>query len=98
MNLVRQRSHKDCGVACAAIMADVPYREALRAVFGSQMAGYTEIHDLRAGLAKLNVQLGPKMVSLFGRPIKSIKTDALVKINECSNGYWHLVVWDVRGD
>jgi hypothetical protein len=97
MRLIRARENYDCGVACTAMLAGVPYDEARRAVFGTRKGDRrTQIRDLRAGLAQFGLCLARRSVSLAGRKIETIKSDALVKTNVRSNGDWHWVVWDER--
>jgi hypothetical protein len=78
------------------MLAGVSYAEARRAVFGRYHPGdcSTSTGELRRGLRKLGIRAGKRLIPLRGRRLRSLETDAILKVNLGLDGYWHWVVWD----
>jgi ABC-type bacteriocin/lantibiotic exporter with double-glycine peptidase domain len=91
-----QTDNTGCGIACLAMLAGVSYAEARRAVFGRYHPGdcSTSTGELRRGLRKLGIRAGKRLIPLRGRRLRSLETDAILKVNLGLDGYWHWVVWD----
>jgi ABC-type bacteriocin/lantibiotic exporter with double-glycine peptidase domain len=96
MKLVRQKTKTDCGVACFAMLADISYAQARRALFGEKHKGpgYTYKDQMRNALKAFGVVLSERLTRC-PRP-ERLTQDALIRTNELSNGMWHWVVWDAR--
>src|SRR5271156_3925810 len=55
MRRIQQQHGNDCGVACVAMLAGVPYLFARKAVFGERRPSYTTAEQLRMGLAEFGL-------------------------------------------
>ncbi|MHB8255245.1 MAG: cysteine peptidase family C39 domain-containing protein [Acidiferrobacter sp.] len=85
----------DCGIACVATMARVPYDTALlafRELPGRRRSRsfYTRHGELESMLEFLGVST----YRLRFRSWREIPTHAIVKVNVRANGSWHWVVYD----
>ena len=47
MRIIKQRLADDCGVACVAMLAGVPYLTAKKAIFGDEAAGLTNTPEIK---------------------------------------------------
>lgn len=97
MRRVSQRSTNDCGIACVAMLAGVPYHVARRAVLGEGRLRLTKTRDLRAALIKLGKSPSPdRMKRLRGNQHRTLTETALLKTATRRGGSWHWMVWDPR--
>ena len=83
----------DCGIACLAMVADVPYQVALEAMFEcgiTRLDGklYTRPKHLVIAAGHLGIQCSSAKFSGW-RPFVQL---AIVKVNLDSENYWHWVV------
>lgn len=91
----RDWEHGDCGLACVAMLAGVPYEDALAAF--RNLAGeattksfYTNHRQVEAMLHSLGVATE----RIRFRSWRAIGTHAIVKVNVKKSGNWHWVVFD----
>jgi len=91
MRLVRQKEN-GCGPACVAMLAGVTLEEAERAVGKTRK---TPTRDVAAGLTKLRLRPGPKLVRL--RPGEVPPEDVVVKIRWHQSKVTHWVVHERNG-
>jgi ABC-type bacteriocin/lantibiotic exporter with double-glycine peptidase domain len=94
MKLVKQRGEDDCGVACVAMLAAVPYHRAKRAIFGDGEIELTHASELKDALRLLGRCTGRGLVLLRSRNFRTLTHPALLKVNPRKQGLeWHWVVW-----
>lgn len=96
---VTQQSNTSCGIACAAMLARIRYREALGAHKHCKAAGdksathYTDIDEIREIFAHLGWRLGRKVVT---KDWSKVPPDCLVAVQmkkeKDKNDKWHWVV------
>lgn len=97
---IRQRHKTDCGIAALAMLCDVTYEEANRAIpwrRESHMYGTTTTM-LKEGGAKLGYRTEStpqdRLKPLRGRGWEDIPDNSLVKIpHPTQSGNWHWVAW-----
>src|SRR3546814_3737679 len=87
--------HGDCGLACVAMVAGVPYEralEAFRSLDGQKTTKnfYTNHKQVEAMLK----YLGHKSERIRFQSWHSISQNAIVKVNAKKSGSWHWVVYD----
>ncbi|MCK8458701.1 hypothetical protein [Sphingomonas faeni] len=101
MKTVKQKGEYDCGVACVAMLADVAYDEALKAIFpNGKRAGKTKTNALRDALVKLGRQPDTGRRKPFGSTaLDDLIGDALVfvMLDDDGDEYHHWMVWDAKG-
>ncbi len=93
MKRVAQRRGIDCGVACVAMIAEVSYAKAKRAMFGDLPVGRTSKECLQKGLRKFGIRTGSRLIRC-GRNYTTLSFRAILKTNVTRNGNWHWIVWD----
>ncbi len=92
MDRIQQRTKKDCGVACVAMLAGVPY-ETARAAFGFKRGIVpTSAADCIRALRKLGVAVD-RFLPLGPDPVESLTVPALLKTNK-RRKKWHWTVYD----
>jgi ABC-type bacteriocin/lantibiotic exporter with double-glycine peptidase domain len=96
MAYVEQKHSKDCGIACLAMLCDVSYEDAERAIPWRRQGWLegTTTKQLREGAAKLGYRVdGDRMQVLGKKSWGSIPHNSLVKIPKPDSSDWHWVVW-----
>lgn len=91
----RDWDNGDCGIACVAMVARVPYFIAL-AEF-RKLKGKETTNDFRTRhhhLVKMLDSLGVSARLRRFWSLRAIETSAIVKVNETASGDWHWVVLD----
>lgn len=97
MRRVKQKTEKDCGAACVAMLAGVTLDEAYEAVYGDGRKRVTSAGKLRVALAKLGrPPVEGRMVSIGRTTLKSLPHDALLKVQPLTCSIKHWVVWDKK--
>jgi len=95
MKTVMQQFESDCGVACVAMLAGVSYDEARAAVYPDGKMRLTSSGKLRAALIKLGrTPVEGNMKAIGRKTLKSLPSDALLKVQPTSCSTKHWVVWD----
>lgn len=98
MRRVAQRTATDCGIAAAAIIADVSYEDARAAFKRFPGRGFgTHAKDVRHALNSLGVRLGKQPRNLRGFRTLDLEFDALVMVllNEGRRtDVRHWIVWN----
>jgi hypothetical protein len=102
MKIVEQKNKSiDCGVCCLAMLANISYEDASKALFGkSGIQRRTFIKDIRKGLKKhkLSISVDFHFKECFPASkfdLIGIKKNAIVKTKNIGNhDYWHWLVWD----
>lgn len=94
MRLILQKHENDCGIACVAMLAEVPYRRALSEIFPDGEIELTQAPTLRDALIRFSRRPGRAVVPLRGRDYRTLAHPALLKVNPRLQGFeWHWVVW-----
>ena len=97
MRRVAQRTASDCGIAAAAMIADVSYEDARAAFKKFRGRGFgTHAKDVRHALNTLGVRLGNRSRNLRGFRTVDLEFDALVMVllNEGRRtDVRHWIVW-----
>ena len=99
MRTIKQRGNKDCGAACVAMLARVPYRLASQALYQGDLPFATQTLDIKRSLERLGVRTAAKRVSFFGRSYRDIDLpfDALIYCNyRMAADEAHWIVCDSR--
>lgn len=96
MNLIRQRTNTDCGVACLAMLAGISWEQAREALFnGTPKRSFrTKVQQMRIALLKFGIIMSPSLV-VCKNPSR-LSRDALLRTNVLANGDWHWAVWDSK--
>lgn len=96
MRLVRQRGATDCGIACLAMLANIPYIQAKRALFGTkrQVSYDTTKDQMREALLLFGV-ITTKRLVVCTDP-ERLDRDALLHTNKLADGNSHWAVWDAK--
>lgn len=94
MRTIRQKGETDCGIACLAMLADISWKEARNALFGTRpkRSFRTTKEEMRSALARFGVVTSKRLV-VCKHP-ERLKRDALLRTNVLGNGNWHWAVWD----
>lgn len=104
MKRVAQRSRYDCGAACVAMVAGVPYKKAHQLLYGDDGIDLTETRDLVLALEKSGIKLskkrtpfrdanGDRLASISEKQV-DLNFDAILATKPRQTGIWHWVVWD----
>jgi len=99
MRTIKQRTNCDCGAACLAMIARVPYDTAFWALYGKGPAHATTVDDMKQAFLKLGVRAAGRRQSFFGRrwDALSLPFDALLYCNyRSSTNSAHWTVWDSK--
>lgn len=101
MTFIKQKHKTDCGIAALAMLCDVTYKEAERAIPWRRQGILNGIDtkQLREGGVKLGYRIKSTPMShmkpLRDKSWSTIPPNSLVKIASVK-GYWHWVVWSGR--
>lgn len=91
----RDWDNGDCGLACVAMVARVPYEKALHAFRKLKGKGTTEnFHTTHSQLQEMLAHLGHKTERFRFKSWRSIEHHAIVKVNLKRSGSWHWVAFD----
>ena len=93
MKLIRQKGLTDCGVACVAMIAKVPY-SAAAAAMNNFSSDRTHVRHLRIGLSQFGIELAHHSVRVDGNGLPRLGFDSLLKTRPSSKNNWHWMVWD----
>src|SRR6266481_121911 len=94
MKHIIQEDDNGCGVACVAMLADVSYGTARKAMFGLGDVRETSTADLRKALLAFSLKPADRLVPLRTRHYSSLREPAILKANLRKRNYWHWVVWN----
>jgi ABC-type bacteriocin/lantibiotic exporter with double-glycine peptidase domain len=96
MRLVRQRTDTDCGVACLAMLAGIPWAQARHALFdrAPTKSFATNTQQMRAALLEFGIVTSLRLFTCKN-PLQ-LKRDALLRTNVKTNGDSHWAVWDFK--
>lgn len=88
--------HGDCGLACVAMVAKVPYEYALEAFRNLEGKAKTKsFYTSHKNLEEMLAALGHLTKRFRFQSWHSITHHAIVKVNVKKSGSWHWVVYDV---
>ena len=93
MKRVPQRTQTDCGVACVAMLAGVPYEEARAAFKFRHRNQITSTKDCIKALRRLGVLVADRLRPLGPDPVETLTCRALLKTNK-RRTCWHWTVYD----
>ena len=100
MKTVKRKGEYDCGVACVAMLADVSYRKARKAIFpNGKKPGKTKTGQLRDALRKLGLKPSERKRQPFkSKTLVDLPTNALIFATRHSGGkkHRHWMVWDLK--
>ena len=91
----RDWEHGDCGIACVAMVANVPYEVALNAfrkIDGKEST--KSLYTNHQHIEQMLSNLGKKTTRIRFKSWHEIKLHAVVKVNPKKSGGWHWVVYD----
>ena len=91
----RDWEHGDCGIACVAMVANVPYEWALRAfrrIEGKEST--SSFYTNHTHVEQMLANLGKKTERIRFSSWRDIEHHAIVKVNLKKSGGWHWVAFD----
>ena len=91
----RDWEHGDCGIACVAMVANVPYERALRAfrrIEGKEST--SSFYTNHTHVEQMLANLGKKTERIRFSSWRDIEHHAIVKVNLKKSGGWHWVAFD----
>lgn len=91
----RDWEHGDCGLACVAMVASVPYEDALSAFRKIEYKESTRsFYTNHRHIEQMLSHLGKKTKRIHFRSWHEIEHHSVVKVNPKKSGNWHWVAFD----